>query len=383
MAKAKGETPGVIPRLARLDEQLAMVELRLGVVERRGRRLRWLAASLGLLAVVALTAAAAALLAPYNEELAFYLGRVLGKPGVFQTRTIVEAEQFVLRASDGRIRAALALRGGQSVGLDLYDADGKARAGLDLSGEGRASLWLAPDETQTSATLTTRGLRLGAPDGGTSLVAASGMTLLDRSQKSRVALVLRDGDAPALTLFDRDGKPGALVDVSAEGSRLGLFYGGVVRAGIGHGRGGSQLNLFSEDGHDHATLGLMPDGSTGLLFHDRDGKQRIALGVLANDNSGLSLFDKTEKPRAGLSVMGEGSPHLELFDGTGARRAGLALSPEGLPALQLEDRGQPRAILGAATLDGKRVGVAGKPASTSSLLLFDKDGALVFQAPVY
>jgi hypothetical protein len=81
--------------------------------------------------------------------------------------------------------------------------------------------------------------------------------------------------------------------------------------------------------------------------------------------------------------MADGSPHLDLFDGAGTRRANLALSAEGLPALQLEDKGQPRAVLGAGTFDGKQPGVAGKGVSISSLLLFDRDGSLVFQAPVY
>ena len=124
----------------------------------------------------------------------------------------------------------------------------------------------------------------------------------------------------------------------------------------------------------------MPDGSTGLIFHDDDGKQRVALGVLPNV-SGLSIFDKGEKQRIGLSTGTDDSPRLELFDVAGSRRAGLTLSADGLPVLRFEDKGQPRAVLGATTIDGKR----GNPGarSTSSLLLFDRDGALVFQAPVY
>ena len=126
----------------------------------------------------------------------------------------------------------------------------------------------------------------------------------------------------------------------------------------------------------------MPDGSTGLIFHDDDGKQRVALGVLPNV-SGLSLFDKTEKQRVGISTGTDDSPRLELYDVAGSRRAGLTLSSDGLPTLRFEDKGQPRAVLGATMVDGKRGNAGAKTASTSSLLLFDRDGSLVFQAPVY
>jgi len=183
--------------------------------------------------------------------------------------------------------------------------------------------------------------------------------------------------SPSLTLADKEGRTGALVDVVDEGSRLGLFYDGMVRAGIGFGPGGSQLNLYGDDGKDHATLSLAPDGATGLIFHGQDGKQRAALGVAPNNASGLSLFDKGGSQRAAMSVVPEGSPRLELFDAGGGRRANLAVSAEGLPALQLEEKGQPRAVLGAGS-EGKR-----RASTPSSLLLFDKDGSVIFQAPFY
>jgi hypothetical protein len=356
--------------------------VRLAALERQNRRLRRALVVLAAVVIVALGAAAVALVAPYNAQVGLYLGQLLGRPEVVETKkTIVEAEQFVLRARDGRVRATLGLRGENSMGLDLYDAAGKARAGLDLGSDGEANLWLGADDGQVAASFNGRGVRIGASGRPGASLTPAGLSLLDAAQRPRVTLAAKEDGTTSLTLNDREGKTGALVDVAAEGSRLGLFYGGGVRAGIGYGRGGSQLNLFSEDGQDHATLSLMPDGSTSLLFHDQQGHQRIALGVLANDVAGLSLFDKGDKQRGTLSVTGDNTPHLELYDGAGARRAALALSAEGLPGLQLEDRGQPRAVLGvSAGGDGRRTARA---TSASSLLLFDKDGALVFQAPVY
>lgn len=366
MADEKTDDPKLLERLAAL--------------ELRSRRQRRLAVLLAVSTVLALGIAAVALVAPYEPRISVWLGEAFGPPVVETRKTIVEAEQFILRASDGKVRATLGLRGESASGLDFYDANGRARAGLDLAADGQGNLWLATQDGQVTGSFSARGLHVNEVGAGSSFLGGAGLTLIDRNQKDRVGLLIKDEDAPSLTLYDKDGRTGALVDVSGEGSRLGLFYGGVVRAGIGHGRGGSQLNLFGDDGRDHATLGVMPDGATGLLFHDQDGKQRLTLGVLGNDVSGVSVFDKGEKQRAGLSVLADGSPHLELFDAIGTRRAGLALSQEGLPGLQLEDRGQLRAVLGAAPADGRQ---PGRKSSASSLLLFDKDGSLVFQAPVY
>jgi hypothetical protein len=370
MAKPKPDVPAVLDRLA--------------LLERRSRRLGRLVIALAATTVLAIAAAAVAVVAPYNAQLGLWLGEALGRPEVVESKkTILEAEQFVLRAPGGKVRATLGVREGSAMGLDLYDEAGRARAGFDLSGDGQGNVWLAADDGQIALGFNPRGFRVTEPGGATTFLGGSGFSLVDRNQKGRIGLALKDDDAPSLTLYDRNGRTGALLDVPTDGARLGLFYDGVARAGLGHGRGGSQLNLFDDDGRDHATLGLMPDGTSGLFFSDRDGKQRVSLGVLPNDFSGLSLLDKGEKSRAGLGLGGDGAPHLELFDGTGARRAGLALSADGLPALQLEDRGQPRAVLGAGPADAKQAAVAGKKPSPSSLLLFDKDGSLVFQAPVY
>ncbi len=330
------------PEKSEKPEASSLLDLVMAL-DRQHRRLRWTMAGMTLVTLVAVAGAALALLAPYNEEIGFYLQRWLGRPRTIAgEQTILEAEKFALRTHDGKVRAALAT-----------SEDGKVAASLDP-----------------------RSLRIAGAEGG-AFVTRTALVLADAAQKNRVTLGLKADGAPSLVLADKEGRTGALVDVPADGSRLGLFYDGVARAGIGFGPGGSQLNLYADDGKDHATLSLTRDGSTGLTFHDQDGKQRVALGVLPNSASGLSLFDKGANHRATLSVVSDGSPRLELFDPAGVRRANLALSSDGLPALQLEDKGQPRAVLGAGS-DGKR-----KASSPSSLLLFDKDGSVVFQAPVY
>ncbi len=364
------------PEKSEKPEASSLLDLVMAL-DRQHRRLRWTMAGMTLVTLVAVAGAALALLAPYNEEIGFYLQRWLGRPRTIAgEQTILEAEKFALRTHDGKVRAALATSDDGGVGLDFYDDGGTARAGLDLAADGRANLWLAGEDAKIAASLDPRSLRLAGAEGG-AFVTRTALVLADAAQKNRVTLGLKADGAPSLVLADKEGRTGALVDVPADGSRLGLFYDGVARAGIGFGPGGSQLNLYADDGKDHATLSLTPDGSTGLTFHDQDGKQRVALGVLPNSASGLSLFDKGANHRATLSVVSDGSPRLELFDPAGVRRANLALSSDGLPALQLEDKGQPRAVLGAGS-DGKR-----KASSPSSLLLFDKDGSVVFQAPIY
>jgi hypothetical protein len=367
--------PKAPPRPPSVLDQLA-------ILEKRHRRLRRAVVVLTLLVLIAVAVAAAALAAPYNAELGYYLGELFGRPEVIEAqKTILEAEQFALRGPDGKVRAALAVREGGAAGLDFYDQDGKARAGLDVAPDGQGSLWFAAADGVVAVSLNPRSLRLTDAEGGAFLTRST-LALADKNQKSRVTMSVKADGSPSLTLYDREGRTGALVDVPPEGSRLGLFHDGVARAGIGYGEGGAQLNLFGDDGKDHATLGVLPDGSAGLLFHDAEGAQRIALGVLPSSASGLSLFDRGGSHRLGLSVVPDGSPRVELYDTGGTRRAGLTLSPDGLPALQLEDKGQPRAVLGAATIDAKRGGTA-KVSPPSSLLLFDKDGSVVFQAPIY
>src|SRR5947207_113334 len=148
------------------------------------------------------------------------------------------------------------------------------------------------------------------------------------------------------------------------------------------------LALYDDDGTARAGLELGTDGQANLWFAGKDGQVTVSLnprslrltdaeGGVFVTRSALVPADRKQRNRVTLGVKPDGSPRLELFDAGGGRRANLALSAEGLPALQLEDKGQPRAVLGAGS-EGKR-----KASTPSSLLLFDKDGSVIFQAPIY
>ena len=95
----------------------------------------------------------------------------------------------------------------------------------------------------------------------------------------------------------------------------------------------------------------------------------------------FELVDAAGKLRALLWLPLSGAPGLDLLDGTGAMRASLSLSPDGSPKLDLSDAtGKRRAVLGAANLEAAKTGEETKR-SESSLVLFDKDGKVIWQAP--
>ena len=103
---------------------------------------------------------------------------------------------------------------------------------------------------------------------------------------------------------------------------------------------------------------MASDGSPYLALHDENARLRAALRVFPDGQSGLAFVGKNGKPRIGLM-----------------------LSSDDLPALVLTDEnGEDRAVLGHTALEATRTGtVEQRPAS--SLVLFDKDGKMLWSAP--
>ena len=72
---------------------------------------------------------------------------------------------------------------------------------------------------------------------------------------------------------------------------------------------------------------------------------------------------------------------FEVVDSRGKLRAMLSMMPDGRPVLSLHDKdGRIRAVLGATELEAIRTGESTKTAE-SSLVLFDKDGKVMWRAP--
>jgi len=142
-----------------------------------------------------------------------------------------------------------------------------------------------------------------------------------------------------------------------------------------------RFELVGSKGKVRADLGLLPDGTLALDLHDRDGKLRAHLGLLPDGSPGLALCDTDGKGRAGLVVLSDDTPHLVLFDKDGRLRVEAAVRPDGAPGLDLYDQaGKLRAVLGATVIGTNRTStVARRP--ESSLVLFDKEGKVLWQAP--
>jgi hypothetical protein len=107
----------------------------------------------------------------------------------------VEAQQFVLRGSDGRIRGTMGIGDDGSVGINLNDVRGQSRITLDLAANGSPGLDFYDQDGKMRATLA-----LG-PAG------TPGLGLYDPSGKLRTSLDVPARETPGLAFYHRDGKP--------------------------------------------------------------------------------------------------------------------------------------------------------------------------------
>lgn len=396
-AAAKAKSPDKVP----LDPHA--MAARIEAAERQNRRLRRRSWVVGLLSVLALVVGAAALLAPYNTRVRWALDRVIRRANVVvPQRATIEGERLVVRGSDGQIRAELAQRADGALALGLYDLQGNLRAELSVGEDGLGALTLAGTGGQPGLAITPKSVRVADAEGaaflastslgltawevgdarsgvwvGTRPDGTSSLTLSDRQGKTRAGIALKADGAPTMTLNDREGRTGAVLDVPADGARLGLFSDGVPRAAMGYGAGGPQIGLYGNDGKERAAMRHLPDGSTGVFLADGEGRERIAMGIRPSGATGLSLFDRKGTLRTAMSTVADDSPNLVLFDAGGVRRASIGLGSDGSPGIRFEDKGRARMSLSATA--GERAGAPGPPA----FVLYDKDGTILFQAPVY
>jgi hypothetical protein len=138
----------------------------------------------------------------------------------------------------------------------------------------------------------------------------------------------------------------------------------------------NRFNLLDENGKTRAFLATNKDG-TLLAMVGSDGKRRVCLAV-ANDEPGLALYDADGKLRASLTLLKDG-PTLALSDDNGKPRDVLATNKDGPMLTLLDGNGKNRACLGinkTTTPDGKVITYP-----ESSLLLFDPNGKVIWEAP--
>jgi hypothetical protein len=107
----------------------------------------------------------------------------------------LEATQFVLRSTDGRIRGAMGIGDDGAVGINLNDVKGRSRITLDLAADGSPGLDFYDQNGKLRATLA-----LG-PEG------TPGLGLYDPSGRLRTSLDIPAHETPGLAFYHRDGRP--------------------------------------------------------------------------------------------------------------------------------------------------------------------------------
>jgi hypothetical protein len=156
-----------------LMERLARLEGRQAELQRSNRRL-WILTGAAILTACALVTMA-------------QTSNTVGQS--------VDAQQFVLHDSKGKIRGGMGVMADGSVGFDLEDSGGRPRLTVDLTASGIPGVDLYDQDGRLRATLA-----LG-PQG------TPGFGLYDASGRLRTSLDVPAAKTPGLAFYHTDGKP--------------------------------------------------------------------------------------------------------------------------------------------------------------------------------
>lgn len=116
-----------------------------------------------------------------------------------------------------------------------------------------------------------------------------------------------------------------------------------------------------------------------VVVVDGEGRERITLGWYFG--YGLKIIGKDDKTRISLEDWDNGQTELGLHSQQGSARVKLTVRSDGSPSLSLFDPPlAPRAVLGAIGLENPATGVR-EERPASSLVLFGRDGPVVWRAP--
>ena len=105
-------------------------------------------------------------------------------------------------------------------------------------------------------------------------------------------------------------------------------------------------------------MGVLNDGLSYVRLNDKSGKSDCYLSVGDDGNSQIVLWDNSNKPRGLWKVTKDGNTSLQIYDESGSMRASL----------------------GNTEITARKTG-EGRQLAESSLVLFDKDGKVLFKAP--
>jgi hypothetical protein len=120
---------------------------------------------------------------------------LMGQTAMRQPQSL-EADQFVLRGIDGKMRGAMGVLPDGAVGFNLTDVKGQTRITLDIAANGAPGLDFYDPQGKLRATFA-----LG-PSG------TPGFGLYDDTGKLRTSLDVPAPNTPGLAFYKQDGKPG-------------------------------------------------------------------------------------------------------------------------------------------------------------------------------
>ncbi len=212
-----------------------------------------------------------------------------------------------------------------------------------------------------------RSIRLA----GAVVLSLVGAVLIMAQARPPASLTLSDanGNPRGMLVVLRNGVPG--VALRDQQGRLRL----VVQLDSG---GAPSLRLLGTDARARAELSFR-EGAAALVFKDSAGAERLVLDQSAQGVPHLSLMTALGYAGAGLSLTSNGSPLLGLYHGRS--RTSLRLDDDGSTHLDLYDQnGRLGAALLSSTQATPETTAVGNP-SGSSLVLRDKAGKIIFQAP--
>lgn len=159
-----------------------------------------------------------------------------------------------------------------------------------------------------------------------------------------------------MVLVDSELRIRARLGMTDEGPSLEMLDGkGNIRTWLGFQHGEPVISFRRPDGTSQMTLASTESGCNLWLYY-ADGKERAVLGG-TSVGTGLLLSDRSGAKRVSLAARDDG-PNLDFYDANGVGRL----------------------TLGSAKLEERQLGEA-IVRSSSSMLLFDKEGKVIWSAP--
>ncbi len=134
----------------------------------------------------------------------------------------------------------------------------------------------------------------GAPAFAARRVTAREFILADAAGHARGSWQVGPDGSARLVLDDRAARPRLRLSVLGEDGSPGM-------------------TLLDDHGIPHVVFGILPDGTTSLVFADAAGRSRVVLGV-AEDAANLVFADRFGATRASLGVDAGGRPDMSLYD---------------------------------------------------------------------